>query len=70
MSLPHALPLHFSPEEQQRRRESIEQGVTQLRLEGLVLPSYYWDYAERYIQGELTLDEMRVLLMQHFTHTP
>ena len=66
MSLPHALPSHLSPEEQQRRRAAIEQGTTQVRLEGLALPAYYWDYAERYIHGELTLDEMRALLLQRF----
>ncbi len=69
MSLPHTLPPHLSPEEQQRRRNSIEQGVTQVQLEGLELPPYYWDYAERYIQGELTLDEMRALLLQRFMRT-
>ena len=69
MSLPHALPLHFSPEEQQRRRKNIEQGVTQVRLEGLELPPYYWECAERYIRGELTLDEMHTLLLQHFTRS-
>jgi hypothetical protein len=56
----------LSPEEQQRRRESIEQGITQVRLEGLSLPVYYWEYAERYICGEITLDEMRSQLLQRF----
>ena len=69
MSLPHARPSHLSPEEQQRRREIIEQGVTQVRLEGLEPPAIYWDCAERYIRGELTLDEMHAMLLQHFRQT-
>lgn len=65
MNPSHALASHLSPEEQQRRRVIIEQGVTQVRLEGLTLPSFYWEEAERYIRGELTLDELRLELLRH-----
>ncbi len=68
MSLPHALTSSLSPEEQQRRRAIIEQGATQVRLEGLVLPSFYWEEAERYVRGEITLDEMRLCLLEHLKH--
>ncbi len=60
----------LSPEEQQRRREIIDQGVIQSRLEGLEPPDIYWQCAERYICGELTLEEMHAILLQHFTRTP
>jgi len=58
----------LSPEEQQRRREIIEQGITQVRLEGLELPAFYWDEAERYIRGELTLEQMRLRVLDHIRH--
>ena len=70
MGLPHALPSRLSPEEQQRRREIIDQGVAQVRLEGLEPLAIDWECAERYIQGKLTLGEMHTLLLQHFTRTP
>lgn len=65
MNPSHALASHLSPEEQQQRRAIIEQGVTQVRLEGLPLPSYYLEEAERYIRGELTLEELYLQLMSH-----
>ncbi|HEY7348713.1 MAG TPA: antitoxin VbhA family protein [Ktedonobacterales bacterium] len=65
MNPSQALASSLSPEEQQRRRAIIEQGVTQVRLEGLALPSFYWEEAERYIRGELTLDELRLQLLDH-----
>lgn len=60
----------LSPEEQQRRRAIIDQGVTQSRLEGLEPPPIYWECAERYVGGEITLEEMHTILLQHFTRTP
>ena len=67
-SMPHMLTSSRSPEGQQRRRAIIEQGATQVRLEGLVLPAFYWDEAERYVRGEITLDEMCLCLLEHLKH--
>ncbi len=47
----------LSVKEQQRRREAIIQAVAQVRLEGPEPDAVFFTYAERYIQGEITLAE-------------
>jgi hypothetical protein len=44
-------------EEQRRRRDAILQALAQVRLEGLEPDAAFFEYAERYVQGEITLAE-------------
>ncbi len=47
----------ISAEEEQRRRELLERALAQVRLEGLEPDPAFFEYAERYCHGEITLDD-------------
>jgi hypothetical protein len=47
----------LSAEEQQRRREVLQRALAQVRLEGLEPDPAFFEYAERYCHGEITLDD-------------
>jgi hypothetical protein len=43
-------------EEQARRRDALNNALAQVRLEGMEPDATFFDYAERYVRGETTLD--------------
>ena len=47
----------MSPEEQAQRREAMRNALVQVRLEGLEPDPIFFEYAERYSRGELTIAE-------------
>ena len=47
----------MSSEEQARRREAMRNALVQVRLEGLEPDPIFFEYAERYSRGELTIAE-------------
>lgn len=47
----------MSPEEQARRHEAMRNALVQVRLEGLEPDPIFFEYAERYSRGELTIAE-------------
>ncbi|MEO7003324.1 MAG: antitoxin VbhA family protein [Ktedonobacterales bacterium] len=51
-------------EEQERRRQTMCDALVQVRLEGLEPDPVFFDYAERYSKGEITLAEA----LADFTH--
>lgn len=44
-------------EEQERRRAAIQRALANVRLEGLEPDPAVFEYTERYIRGEITIDE-------------
>lgn len=44
--------------EQTNRRKAVEDAVTNARLEGLEPDPIFFEYAERYIRGEISLAEV------------
>lgn len=47
----------LSMEEQERRRQVMRAALTQVRLEGLEPDPIFFEYADRYSRGEMTLAE-------------
>lgn len=47
----------LSTAEQERRREAMRDALAQVRLERLEPDPAFFDYAERYARGEITIDE-------------
>ncbi len=46
-----------SPEEQARRRKIIEDALVQVRLDGIEPDPIFFEYAEHYVRGEITIEE-------------
>jgi hypothetical protein len=44
-------------EEQERRRKAIHEALINTRLEGLEPDPIFFEYAERYVRGEITVAE-------------
>jgi len=44
-------------EEQERRRKAVQDALVNTRLEGLEPDPIYFEYAERYVRGEITIAE-------------
>ena len=63
MSATHPTPV--SAREQERRREALRDALAQVRLEGLEPHPAFFDYAERYVRGEITLDEAIANFIAH-----
>ncbi len=55
MSMPK--PVILPPAEVERRRAIMHRALAQVRLEGLEPDALFFDYAERYAQGAMTLAE-------------
>jgi Antitoxin VbhA len=47
----------LSPEEEAQRRQAIQEALIQERLEGLEPDPVFFDYADRYARGEITIAE-------------
>jgi hypothetical protein len=47
----------LSPEEETQRRKAIQDALIQERLEGLEPDPVFFDYADRYARGEITVAE-------------
>lgn len=54
----------LSVEEQERRRSAMRRALAQVRLEGLEPDPAVFDYIERYVQGEITVDEAVAAMIQ------
>jgi hypothetical protein len=57
-----------SAEEQARRREAMRNALVQVRLEGMEPDPIFFEYAERYARGELTLEEAVADYIARITH--
>ena len=53
--------------DEQHRRAAIEHGIVQVRIEGLEPHPYFFELAEQYIQGEMSLHEAIELFKQAIT---
>ena len=58
----------ISPEERARRKAIIDQARGSVRLEGFVVTPFAEDLYGRYIDGELTLQEVGARILAH--HNP
>jgi antitoxin VbhA-like protein len=47
----------ISVEEQGQRRAALRDALAQVRLEGMEPHPAFFDYAEAYVRGEITIDE-------------
>ena len=47
----------LSAEEQERRRQAMRGALAKVRLEGLEPDPVFFEYAERYSRGEITLED-------------
>ena len=59
-------PSTLSDEERQERRDIIKSSEHSLRLEGLESSEYSKELSERWIAGEITLEEHEALLEEHY----
>lgn len=48
----------ISPEEKARRADAVRQSLANIELEGFVISQETKDLAQRYIDGEITLEEL------------
>ena len=48
----------ISKAEQKRRRKAVEYSITSCELEGCIIPDSYRALCERYINGELSVEEL------------
>lgn len=54
----------LSTEEQDRRRLAMRRALAQVRLEGLEPDPAVFEYVERYICGEITIEEAVAAMIQ------
>ena len=47
----------FPIEEQEQRQAALRDALAQVRLEGMEPHPAFFDYAEAYVRGEITIDE-------------
>lgn len=48
----------ISKAEQKRRREMVEYGIASCELEGCIISDEYRRLSEKYIKGEMTLEDL------------
>ena len=48
----------ISKAEQKRRREMVEYGIASCELEGCIISDEYRRLSEKYIKGEITLEDL------------
>lgn len=56
----------ISPEERARRQEAVDYAYGSARLEGFVPSSFAQEMNCRYIDGELTSEELTAALLAHY----
>ena len=49
---------------EQQHRDALKEGLTQLRLEGIEPHPVFYELAEQYIRGEITIEEALALLKE------
>ena len=54
----------LSAEEQDRRRLAMQRALAQVRLEGLEPDPVVFEYVERYIRGEITIEDAVAAMIQ------
>jgi len=54
-----------SSAEQERRRQALRDALAQVRLEGMEPDPAFFAYGERYVHGEITLDEAIAEYLAH-----
>ena len=56
----------ISAEERARRKAAVDYGRGSVRLEGFVVPAFAEEMNRRYIDGELTSEELTAALLAHY----